>query len=51
MNGPLAGALVLFVGWIGAFTVMARRAQRRPREDLSGTRHEPPEDVGPRPLR
>jgi hypothetical protein len=29
MNAPLAGALILFVGWITAFVVMARRAQRR----------------------
>ena len=28
MTAPLAGALVLFAGWIGAFVVMARRAQR-----------------------
>ena len=29
MNAPLAGALILFAGWIAAFVVMARRAQRR----------------------
>jgi hypothetical protein len=28
MNAPLAGALVLFAGWIAAFVVMIRRAQR-----------------------
>lgn len=29
MNAPLIGGLILILGWVVAFVVMLRRAQRR----------------------
>lgn len=47
MNAPLAGALVLFAGWIAAFVVMARRAQRG-RLPVDGAQTDAVPDVGRR---
>jgi hypothetical protein len=50
MTASFAGALVLFAGWIAAFTVMARRAHARrrsadePAEDTAAPASRP--DVG-----